>query len=228
MRTIIHWNNLCRDVVWSSSLEVFKLWSDRVLNNLIWAPSPMEGWARWFYKAPSNLGCSMILYLPLLKKTHQTSFTKCFGKGDWFHLNVEQVLLLMGREGPVFPHLLPATSVCPFFVLATTDRLTNQKLEFVPSFLGRFSLSQAWELDSLTLWTRHEQSEPVDSSLQFAVKQMVGIFRRDKSSVICLWLLWTHSHKRGRHWWVLSSAPTTEAAKCDHGQDLQWMCCTHK
>lgn len=94
---------------------------------------------------------------------------------------MEQVLLLNGRESPVLSHLLPATRVCPFSVLATTDRLIDQKLEFVVSFLGKLALSQA---DSLTLYSRHEQSQPVDSSFQFAIKQMTGIFRTDKSSVI--------------------------------------------
>lgn len=78
MRIIIHWNNLCGNVVGSHHWRFSRCDQTRVPNNLIGAPSPMEGRVRWFYKGPPNLGCSMILYLPLLKKKNQISFTKCF------------------------------------------------------------------------------------------------------------------------------------------------------
>lgn len=60
VRTIIWWNNVPRDVVESSSMEVFKLWLDRVLDNLIKGPFPMNIWIRQSFKVPSNLGCSII------------------------------------------------------------------------------------------------------------------------------------------------------------------------
>jgi len=46
VRTIIHWNNVPRDVVKSPSLEVFKMQLDRVLDNFIYAPFPMKCWSR--------------------------------------------------------------------------------------------------------------------------------------------------------------------------------------
>lgn len=43
VRRANHWDNLPRDTVGSPSLEVFRTWLDRVLDNLIQAPFPMEG-----------------------------------------------------------------------------------------------------------------------------------------------------------------------------------------
>lgn len=44
-RTSNRWNNLCRDVVESPSLDICKMQLDRALNSLIKAPS-MKGWTR--------------------------------------------------------------------------------------------------------------------------------------------------------------------------------------
>lgn len=46
MRTAIPGNNLPRDVVWSLSVEIFKMWLDRLLDKLILALFLMEGWTR--------------------------------------------------------------------------------------------------------------------------------------------------------------------------------------
>lgn len=59
------------------------------------------------------------------------------------------------RQGSGFPHLLPATSFCPSFMLVLAfvqpqqmDRVTDQKLAFIFTFLSRLAFSQA---NSLTL-----------------------------------------------------------------------------
>lgn len=41
VRTVSHWNNLPRDTA-SPQLQVFKMWLDRVPDNLIWAPFPRK------------------------------------------------------------------------------------------------------------------------------------------------------------------------------------------
>lgn len=41
-----HCNNLLRDMVEALSLHVFKMVLDRMLDNLIWAPSATEDWTR--------------------------------------------------------------------------------------------------------------------------------------------------------------------------------------
>lgn len=46
VRTTIHWNNLLRDTAESTSLEVFKMRLDRVMDDLIWTPLPTKGWTR--------------------------------------------------------------------------------------------------------------------------------------------------------------------------------------
>lgn len=63
VRIITKWHNFPRDMVESSLLEIFKLQVDRVLDGLIYAPFPMEGWTRWSFKVPSNLGCCVVLQL---------------------------------------------------------------------------------------------------------------------------------------------------------------------
>jgi len=44
--TIIHWNNLPRDVVVSPLMEVFKMRLEGVLDSLKWAPFPTKHWTR--------------------------------------------------------------------------------------------------------------------------------------------------------------------------------------
>lgn len=44
MRTIIHWNNLPRDVMESPLHKIFKMWLERVWDDLPWAPFPTKGW----------------------------------------------------------------------------------------------------------------------------------------------------------------------------------------
>lgn len=62
VRTISHWNHLPRDVVKSPLLEAFRMQLDKVLDNLIDASFPTKVWSRWAFKAPSNLGYSVILW----------------------------------------------------------------------------------------------------------------------------------------------------------------------
>lgn len=42
VRSVIHWNNLPRDVVESPSPKVFRMWLDRMEENLIWCPFPTK------------------------------------------------------------------------------------------------------------------------------------------------------------------------------------------
>lgn len=60
VRKINHWNNLLRVVVESPSLEIFKVWWGRVIDNLIQALFLIRGWTRHSFKVPSNPGCSVI------------------------------------------------------------------------------------------------------------------------------------------------------------------------
>lgn len=61
-RTLDPWNNLPRDVLESLSLEVFKMWLNRLLNNLIYHPFPTKGCSWWYFEAPSDLSCFVILW----------------------------------------------------------------------------------------------------------------------------------------------------------------------
>lgn len=50
------------------SLEVFEMWLERMLENGTEAAFPTKGWARWSFKVPSNLGCSMTVRYKNRKK----------------------------------------------------------------------------------------------------------------------------------------------------------------
>jgi len=52
-------------MVESTSLEVFKMQLDGVVDNLVWALFPMEGWTRWPFKVLSTLVCSTVLWYGL-------------------------------------------------------------------------------------------------------------------------------------------------------------------
>lgn len=60
MNIVKQWNGLCREVMWSPSLELFKFQLDKVLSSLVWS-------SRWpyFVKPPevlSNLNYPTILF----------------------------------------------------------------------------------------------------------------------------------------------------------------------
>lgn len=58
-----HLNRLPREVVESSSLEIFKSYLGMVLGNLFWCPCLSRGLDRMDPEAPSNLNFSVFLIL---------------------------------------------------------------------------------------------------------------------------------------------------------------------
>jgi len=61
VRTVIHENNLSRDIVKSPLLDIFKMQLGRVVDNLTWAPFLTKDWTGKSLEVPSHLGCSVIL-----------------------------------------------------------------------------------------------------------------------------------------------------------------------
>lgn len=86
-RRVDPWNNFPRDVAESLTLEVFKMWLNKLLDHPIYHPFPTKSWSWWYSETPSDLGCFMIL-LPQLHL--QPSSTTC-SPAVWLNAGIQHV-----------------------------------------------------------------------------------------------------------------------------------------